>query len=357
MLTVPPSHIPPVRRRRVGHVPGPGGRVARRRGRRPARPEDSRTSRPKAKSVIFLFMSGGVSHVDSFDPKPQLDRRPRQAGRRSTTRRRKQPARLREAVPQAAATGSSRRAARAAPRSATCSRTSREQIDDLAADPLDAHEPLEPLQRHARHAHRLVRRSPGRASASWVSYGLGTSNRNLPSFLVLAPQMPYAGTQVWASTSCPAATRGRAVVPGAGADARTSARACRRRAAGAANWTPWPDVQRGAPGDRAGRPAPGGPASSRSRRRSACRPRCPEAFDLSKETDDDARALRPEARADRRVRLAVPGRPPAGRARRAVRRADRHRLVEQLGLARRHGRPRPAGAATSISRSPGCSRT
>jgi len=26
----------------------------------------------KAKSVIFLFMSGGVSHVDSFDPKPQL---------------------------------------------------------------------------------------------------------------------------------------------------------------------------------------------------------------------------------------------------------------------------------------------
>lgn len=27
---------------------------------------------PKAKSVIFLFMSGGVSHVDSFDPKPRL---------------------------------------------------------------------------------------------------------------------------------------------------------------------------------------------------------------------------------------------------------------------------------------------
>ena len=27
---------------------------------------------PKAKSVIFLYMSGGVSHVDSFDPKPAL---------------------------------------------------------------------------------------------------------------------------------------------------------------------------------------------------------------------------------------------------------------------------------------------
>src|SRR6266545_1353772 len=27
---------------------------------------------PKAKAVIFLFMSGGVSHFDSFDPKPKL---------------------------------------------------------------------------------------------------------------------------------------------------------------------------------------------------------------------------------------------------------------------------------------------
>ncbi|MEM7396472.1 MAG: DUF1501 domain-containing protein, partial [Verrucomicrobiota bacterium] len=29
---------------------------------------------PKAKSVIFLYMDGGVSQVDSFDPKPRLDR-------------------------------------------------------------------------------------------------------------------------------------------------------------------------------------------------------------------------------------------------------------------------------------------
>src|SRR6266545_5276775 len=28
--------------------------------------------RPKAKNVIFCFMDGGVSHVDSFDPKPKL---------------------------------------------------------------------------------------------------------------------------------------------------------------------------------------------------------------------------------------------------------------------------------------------
>ena len=29
----------------------------------------------KAKRVIFLFMAGGVSHVDSFDYKPELDKR------------------------------------------------------------------------------------------------------------------------------------------------------------------------------------------------------------------------------------------------------------------------------------------
>jgi hypothetical protein len=30
--------------------------------------------RPKAKSVIWLFMNGGISHMESFDPKPMLDK-------------------------------------------------------------------------------------------------------------------------------------------------------------------------------------------------------------------------------------------------------------------------------------------
>ena len=29
---------------------------------------------PKAKSVIWLFMNGGVSHLETFDPKPELDK-------------------------------------------------------------------------------------------------------------------------------------------------------------------------------------------------------------------------------------------------------------------------------------------
>src|SRR4029079_16285828 len=50
---------------------------------------------------------------------------------------------------------------------------------------------------------------------AWASYGLGTPNRNLPSFLVLAPDMPYAGTQVWASDFLPGVHQGTRDVPGA----------------------------------------------------------------------------------------------------------------------------------------------
>ena len=49
------------------HRDGYGQRAAT--GRRPTA---SRTSPPKAKSVIWLFMNGGVSHMESFDPKPML---------------------------------------------------------------------------------------------------------------------------------------------------------------------------------------------------------------------------------------------------------------------------------------------
>ena len=49
---------------------------------------------------------------------------------------------------------------------------------------------------------------------SWLSYGLGTVNRNLPSFIVLAPELPYAGTQVFANDFLPAYHQGTRVIPG-----------------------------------------------------------------------------------------------------------------------------------------------
>src|SRR6185436_3579734 len=44
------------------------------RGQEHALPDGRPHFRPKAKSVIWLFMCGGVSHVESFDVKPELNR-------------------------------------------------------------------------------------------------------------------------------------------------------------------------------------------------------------------------------------------------------------------------------------------
>jgi hypothetical protein len=49
---------------------------------------------------------------------------------------------------------------------------------------------------------------------SWISYGLGTENQNLPSFVVLAPHLPYAGTQSWDADFLPAVHQGTRVLPG-----------------------------------------------------------------------------------------------------------------------------------------------
>jgi hypothetical protein len=52
------------------------------------------------------------------------------------------------------------------------------------------------------------------SAGAWVSYGLGTENQNLPSFMVLAPAAPYAGAQTWGSDFLPACHQGTHVIPG-----------------------------------------------------------------------------------------------------------------------------------------------
>src|SRR5262249_14726583 len=49
---------------------------------------------------------------------------------------------------------------------------------------------------------------------SWISYGLGTLNRNLPSFIVIAPHLPYAGTLVFNNDFLPPDHQGTRVLPG-----------------------------------------------------------------------------------------------------------------------------------------------
>ena len=49
---------------------------------------------------------------------------------------------------------------------------------------------------------------------SWVSYGLGTVNQTLPAFVVLAPKLPYSGTQVYSNDFLPAIHQGTRLVDG-----------------------------------------------------------------------------------------------------------------------------------------------
>ena len=49
---------------------------------------------------------------------------------------------------------------------------------------------------------------------AWISYGLGTFNPALPSYMVLCEHMPYAGTQVWDSSFLPPIHQGVRIVPG-----------------------------------------------------------------------------------------------------------------------------------------------
>ena len=79
----------------------------------------------KAKRVILLFMNGGPSHVDTFDPKPAAG----QVRRQGACRRPDQPHRHGKLMPLAVHVPAS--TARAASRSASCSRTSPECIDDI----------------------------------------------------------------------------------------------------------------------------------------------------------------------------------------------------------------------------------
>lgn len=166
----------------------------------------------KAKSVIFLFMSGGVSHVDSFDPKPQLfaDHGKQVTFDHPETRNRPGYEKLFLKKPNW----------KFAPRGQSGMEISdlfphvAQQADDIAL--------IRSMHTsHSNHFNATLGMHTGSFAfarpsiGAWSSYGLGTVNQNLPSFLVLAPQMPYAGTQVWASDFLPGAHQGTRVVSGA----------------------------------------------------------------------------------------------------------------------------------------------
>lgn len=166
----------------------------------------------KAKSVIFLLMSGGVSHVDSFDPKPRLtsDHGKHVVLDHPETRNRPGYEKLVLKQPQWVFRKRGKCGVEVSdlfPHVAGC-------VDDIAL--------IRSLHTdHSNHYNATLGMHTGSFNqarpsiGSWLSYGLGTPNRNLPSFVVIAPHTPYAGSQVWASDFLPGSHQGTLVLPGA----------------------------------------------------------------------------------------------------------------------------------------------
>jgi hypothetical protein len=156
----------------------------------------------KAKRVIHLFMNGGPSHVDTFDPKPMLDR---YHGKPLPT------ANLRTERKTGAAFRSPFRFQKYGQSGIEVSELfakTAESIDDIAvirsthAD-VPNHEPSLMLMNCGEA--RLVRPSLG----SWVTYGLGSDNQNLPGFIAMCPGgYPIQETQNWQSAFLPGVYQG-----------------------------------------------------------------------------------------------------------------------------------------------------
>jgi len=162
----------------------------------------------KAKSVIYLFMHGGVSHVDTFDPKPQLTR---YTGKTLS-------AELARTIKTSFIHDPSKAVLRGSPwefrPGGSCGTPVsdlfphvRTMMDDIAvirgcySDQFD-------------HAPAIYLRTTGSQIAgrpslgSWVTYGLGTENQNLPAFVVMSDGSTKSGPPAYGSGFLPAVYQG-----------------------------------------------------------------------------------------------------------------------------------------------------
>ena len=157
---------------------------------------------PRAKRVIFLFMHGGPSHIDLFDPKPRLDR---DDGK---------PLPLKSARLQNAKRGNLMRSPwsfkRYGDSGIPMSRLWR-HLPDVADELCMIHSVCETNAAHGAACMKLhtgddalVRPSMG----AWISYGLGTDTQNLPGFITICPTSMHGGITNYGTAFLPAVHQG-----------------------------------------------------------------------------------------------------------------------------------------------------
>ena len=160
---------------------------------------------PRAKAMISLFMSGGVSHVDTFDPKPALSRYAGQPleGKGDVIVRQGHPGPLMPSPFQFKKYGESGiEVSELFPLMAS-------KIDDLAVLRSVKGQSNDHVQAHYEFSTGMIRAGYP-SMGTWITYGLGSENQNLPAFVVIydAHGGPFGGPSNWSSGFMPAAYQG-----------------------------------------------------------------------------------------------------------------------------------------------------
>lgn len=160
---------------------------------------------PRARRVIFLYMPGGPSHVDLFDPKPRL------------ARENGQPLPFEKPRLERTKTGNllaspwrfSRHGSSGIEVSELLPHTA-SHIDDICVI-------RSMVADNINHTGAALQLCTGEQAfsrpsiGSWLTYGLGTENQNLPGFVVVSPAAVFQGAQLWASSFLPSAYQGTLV--------------------------------------------------------------------------------------------------------------------------------------------------
>ncbi len=153
---------------------------------------------PKAKHVIFLFMNGGVSSIDSFDPKPELVKYDGQAMPGGDLGHERKTGKLMKSPFEYKKYGK-------------CGMDFSELWPNLGECADDICMVRSVFTEIPNHEPSLIMMNSGANVAgrpsmgAWLTYGLGSINKDLPGFVVLSPQVPTTvGPPLWSSGFLPA---------------------------------------------------------------------------------------------------------------------------------------------------------
>ncbi|MBI3407387.1 MAG: DUF1501 domain-containing protein [Planctomycetes bacterium] len=160
----------------------------------------------RAKHLIFVFLTGGMSHVDTFDPKPALSR---DHGRTVTAVH----LRATEPLPLLRSPFRFIRHGQSGLEFSELFPHLGSVADDLCVIRTLHTDIIEHFQAVLA-MHTGSSTVPMPSIGAWLSYGLGTRNPNLPAYLVFAEHLPYAGSQVWDSNFLPPLHQGVRLQPG-----------------------------------------------------------------------------------------------------------------------------------------------